>query len=139
MVLGYNEIMEDSLFTKIIRGEIPSYKVYEDDDVYAFLDIHPISTGHTLVVPKKQVEFLWDMDEADYIKLQVATQRVAYHLRKTLNVPFVGVQVVGIDVPHAHIHLIPFTNVGQYQNRPDMEAEPNFKELKATASKVIFE
>jgi len=130
--------MEDSLFTKIIKGEIPSYKVYEDDDVYAFLDIHPVTAGHTLVVPKKQVEFLWDMDQADYLKLQAAAQKIALHLRDILQVPYVGVQVIGVDVPHAHVHLIPFTDAAEYRYQPDLNGEPDHDKLAAVAAKVAL-
>src|SRR5690606_4665797 len=98
-----NKVMQDSIFTKIIKGEIPSHKVYEDDQVIAFLDIHPITPGHTLVVPKKQVEFLWDMEDDDYQVLMLAAKKVARHMRDTLGVPYVGVQVIGVDVPHVHV------------------------------------
>lgn len=130
--------MQDSIFTKIINGEIPSHKVYEDDATYAFLDIHPVAPGHTLVVPKKQVEFVWDLSDADYQQLMASAKKVAAHLRRTLDVPYVGVQVIGVDVPHAHVHLIPFTSVDEYRNIPDMSANPNHDELAATAAKVAF-
>lgn len=130
--------MADSIFTKIINGEIPSHKVYEDDNVYAFLDIHPVTPGHTLVVPKKQVEFLWDMEDTDYQVLTLAAKRIAAQIRDTLEVPYVGVQVIGVDVPHAHIHLIPFTETQQYRNQPDMSAEPNHDELAIMAEKLAF-
>lgn len=130
--------MQDSIFTKIINGEIPSHKVYEDEHAYAFLDIHPVTPGHTLVVPKRQVEFLWDMEDADYQALQAGAKKIARHLRETLNVPYVGVQVIGVDVPHAHIHLIPFTNAQEYHNRPDPTAEPNHDELAIVAARLAF-
>ena len=75
--------MEDSIFTKIIKGGIPSHKVYEDSDTFAFLDIHPITAGHTLVVPKKQVEFLWDLDDTAYQALMATTKKIALQLRTT--------------------------------------------------------
>lgn len=130
--------MADSLFTKIINGEIPSHKVYEDDHTFAFLDIHPITAGHTLVVPKSQVEFLWDMDESDYQQLMATVKRLGTHLRDTLGVPFVGVQVIGVDVPHAHVHLVPFTQAAEYHFRPDADAEPNHEELARIAEKLAF-
>lgn len=130
--------MEDSVFTKIINGEIPSHKVYEDEHSFAFLDIHPITPGHTLVVPKKQVEFLWDMDDEDYKQLMSTVKRVASHLRDTLGVPFVGVQVIGVDVPHAHIHLVPFTTAAEYHNQPDVNAEPDHELLSRIAEKLAF-
>ena len=130
--------MQDSIFTKIIKGELPSHKVYEDDDTFAFLDIHPLVAGHTLVVPKKQVEFLWDLDEEDYQHLMTTVKKVAIKLREALDVPYVGVQVIGVDVPHAHVQLIPFSNVNEYRGQADMSAEPNHQELAAVAARVVL-
>jgi len=98
---------EQSLFTKIINDEIPAHRVYEDDQVIAFLTIHPLSDGHTLVVPKKQVDQIWDLDADDYDYLWRTTQKIALHLRNTMKVERVGVVIKGFEVPHAHIHLIP--------------------------------
>lgn len=130
--------MQESIFTKIIKGEIPSHKIYEDEHTYAFLDIHPVAPGHTLVVPKKQVEFVWDLDDETYAALQRTVKLVALHLRKAMAVPYVGQQVIGVDVPHAHVHLIPFTEVAEYHNHPDMNAEPDHKSLAALAEKLAF-
>lgn len=130
--------MQDSIFSKIIKGEIPSHKVYEDEHVFAFLDIHPIAPGHTLVVPKRQVEFVWDLDDETYQALQSAVKRLALHLRDTLEVPYIGEQIIGVDVPHAHIHLIPFTEIDQYRNHPDMSAEPDHTALAAMAERIAF-
>lgn len=130
--------MEDSIFTKIIKGEIPSHKIYEDEYTYAFLDIHPVTEGHTLVVPKKQIEFLWDLDDDTYAHLMDSVKKVGAHLRERLGYPFVGLQVIGIDVPHAHIHVIPFATVEQYRNKPDMLAEPDHAALAALAEKLEF-
>jgi len=128
--------MEDSIFTKIIRGEIPAYKIYEDDETLAFLDIHPVAPGHTLVIPKKQVEFLWDLDSDTYTAVMNTAKRVALHLREALAVPYVGVQVVGVDVPHAHVHLIPFVQAVEFHARADMSSEPDFAALAALAEKL---
>lgn len=130
--------MEESVFTKIINGEIPSHKIYEDDYTYAFLDIHPINEGHTLVVPKKQVEFLWDLDTETYDHLMTAVKAVSQHLRERLEYPYVGLQVIGVDVPHAHVHVIPFATVEQYRHKPDMTAEPDHAVLAAVAEKASF-
>ncbi len=130
--------MQDSIFTKIINGEIPSHKIYEDDHTYAFLDIHPIQPGHTLVVPKKQVEFVWDLDDETYQALQATVKLLATHLRDTLGVPFVGEQIIGVDVPHAHIHLIPFTEVTEYRRSPDMTAAPDHELLAEVAKKLAL-
>lgn len=130
--------MEDSIFTKIIRGDIPSHKIYEDEQTYAFLDIHPITSGHVLVVPKQQVEFVWDLDDEIYHALMATSRKLAKHLRETLEVPFVGEQVIGVDVPHAHVHLIPFSTVPEYRHEPDMSAEPNHEELARIAQRLAF-
>ena len=125
--------MQDSIFTKIVKGEIPSHKVYEDDKVLAFLDIHPIQPGHTLVIPKQQVEFLWDLSDEDYQAVMAATKKVALRLRATLGTKYVGVQVVGVDVPHAHVQLIPFNTPSEYHAPQDMDAEPDHIALAALA------
>mgnify|MGYP001570262271 CR=1 FL=1 len=129
--------MQDSLFTKIINGDVPSHKVYEDEHTFAFLDIHPIVPGHTLVIPKKQVEFVWDLDDDTYRYLQDAVKKVALRQREVLGVPYVGQQIIGVDVPHAHVHLIPFTDVSEYRRRPD-DAEPNHEALAEVAAKLAF-
>lgn len=128
--------MQDSIFTEIINGTIPSHKIYEDDHVIAFLDIHPINTGHTLVVPKKQIEYIWDLESNDYLHLMEVVKKLGNHLRSTLRVPYVGMQVIGVDVPHAHVHLIPFTEVSEYHNVPDISIEPNHGALAAIAKKL---
>lgn len=128
--------MTDSIFTKIIRGEILCHKVYEDGETFAFLDIHPVQPGHTLVVSKKQIEFVWDLDDEDYQALMATVQKVAKRLREVLGTPYVGSQVVGIDVPHAHVHLIPFSAVAEFRHRPDMDAEPDHTALTAMARKL---
>ncbi|RWZ78394.1 MAG: HIT domain-containing protein [Candidatus Microsaccharimonas sossegonensis] len=130
--------MQDSIFTKIIKGEIPSHKIYEDDDVFAFLDIHPIAPGHMLVVPKKQVEFIWDLDDETYTKLTLATKKIALHIREVTNVPYIGEKIIGVDVPHVHIHLVPFTNVEEYHNIPDSSAEPDHAKLANVAELLSF-
>lgn len=130
--------MEPSIFTKIIKGEIPSYKIYEDEHTYAFLDIHPITSGHTLVIPKRQVEFVWDLDDADYQALMKTAQKIALHLRDVLDVPYIGEQVVGADVPHAHIHLIPFENIEEYRHVPDMSAVIDQAALAAMAQRLAL-
>lgn len=130
--------MQDSIFTKIINGEIPSHKIYEDEHTYAFLDIHPIQPGHTLVIPKKQVEFVWDLDDQAYQALQSSAKLIALHLRDTLGVPYVGSQVIGVDVPHAHIHLVPFTEAAEYRKYPDATSDPDHELLSEIAKKLAF-
>lgn len=101
----------DSVFTKIIKKEISSYTVYEDSDVIAFLDINPIKMGHTLVVPKKQIDYIFDLDNDDYNKLWTTTKKIANGLRKSVICRRVGISVVGFEVPHCHIHLIPINTI----------------------------
>ena len=130
--------MQDSIFTKIIKGEIPSHKIYEDDDVLAFLDIHPVMPGHTLVIPKKQVEFVWDLDDETYTKLMLAAKKIALHIRETLDVEYVGEQVIGVDVPHAHVHLIPFNNAIDFHQEADQSATPDHNTLATMAERLAF-
>jgi histidine triad (HIT) family protein len=131
--------MEVSIFAKIIRGDIPSYKIYEDELVFAFLDIHPVMPGHTLVVPKKQVQFVWDLDAADYEAVMRAAKHIALHLRERAEQPYVAQRIVGTDVPHAHVHLIPFSDSSQLHHRPDLHAEPDHKALSELAKRLAME
>jgi histidine triad (HIT) family protein len=128
--------MQESIFTKIINGDIPSHKIYEDENVFAFLDIHPITEGHTLVIPKKQVEFVWDLEAPEYRALTDAAQKIAVHLRQVLNVPYVGQQIIGVDVPHAHIHLVPFAHAKDFHREPDATAEPDHAQLGSLAERI---
>lgn len=130
--------MEDSIFTKIISGEIPSHKIYEDEDVLAFLDIHPVMPGHTLVIPKKQVEFVWDLDDDTYVKLTLAAKKIAQHLREALDAEYVGEQIIGVDVPHAHIHLIPFTHAVDFHKEANQTVEPDHTVLTKMAELLSF-
>ncbi len=130
--------MEDSIFTKIIKGEIPAHKIYEDDLVLAFLDIHPVQPGHTLVIPKKQIEFVWDLPDEDYAAVTMAAKKIAVRLREALGVRYVGERIVGVDVPHAHIQLIPFNTVAEYKTPQDMTTEPDHGALAVMAEKLRF-
>lgn len=130
--------MEPSIFTKIINGEIPSHKVYEDEHTFAFLDIHPVQPGHVLVVPKNQVEFVWDLPPAEYQALMRTAQMVALRLRGVLGAPYVGEKIVGEDVPHAHVHIIPFSTATEFHQRPDMSAEPDHTALAEMAERLAF-
>jgi len=130
--------MNDSIFTKIIKGEIPSYKIYEDELTFAFLDIHPKQPGHTLVIPKKQIEFVWDLGSEDYEAVMITVKKVAERLRAVLARPYVGMLVVGIDVPHAHVHVYPFSTNEQSRFVPDQAAEPDHTALGEMAKKLAF-
>lgn len=130
---------EPSIFTKIIRGETPCHKVYEDDRVIAFLTISPVTDGHTLVVPKKQVDQVWDLDNDEYTYLWATAQKVALHLREVLNVDRVGVVVKGFEVPHVHIHLIPVSHHSGISFDPNpLPPAPSQDELAAIADRIRF-
>lgn len=122
-----------TIFTKIIRGEIPSYKIAEDENYYAFLDINPLAEGHTLVVPKKEVDYIFDLDEPDLAGLMVFAQKVARRIREAMPCKRIGVAVIGLDVPHAHVHLVPINEGGDLDfSRPKLKLSPEeFKDIQA--------
>lgn len=132
--------MQDSIFTKIINQEIPCHKVYEDEATLAFLDIHPIQPGQVLVVPKKQVPFVWDLEPADYQALMATVQKVGQRLREVFpEKDRVGVMIEGLDVvDHTHVKVFPFSK-GEYRSMPDMTAEPDHDQLATIAAKLYFE
>lgn len=131
--------MEDSIFTKIINGEIPCHKIFEDEKTFAFLDIHPVTTGQVLVVPKKQVPFVWDLEPSDYQAVMTTVQKIGQRLRDAFpDKQRVGVMIEGCDVAdHAHIKVFPFDR-GEYRNVPDMEHASDNDELAALAEKLKF-
>ncbi|WP_417855776.1 HIT family protein [Xanthomarina gelatinilytica] len=100
-----------SIFSKIISGEIPSYKIAETDDFLAFLDINPNAKGHTLCIPKKEVNKIFDLDETTYLNLMAFSRRVAIAIEKAIPCKRVGMSVVGLEVPHVHVHLIPLNSM----------------------------
>lgn len=106
-----------SIFSKIAAGEIPSYRVAEDEHYYAFLDINPVAEGHTLVIPKHEVNYIFDLDDNEYAGLQLFAKRVAAAIDKALPCKRVGVAVMGLEVPHAHIHLVPLNSEGDMDFR----------------------
>lgn len=117
-----------TIFTKIINGEIPSYKIAENDKFYAFLDINPLVKGHSLVVPKKEVDYIFDLEDDLIAELNVFAKKIANAIDKAVECKRVGVLVIGTEVPHAHIHLIPFNT----------EDEMNIKRPKLNLSKEEF-
>jgi len=128
--------MEKSIFSRIIDGEIPSFTVYEDEYTVAFLDIHPTQPGHTLVVPKKQVDHFEDLEDEDYGQLWEAVKIVSQKLH-VFDRKRIGVQVIGVDVPHAHVHLIPFDTTEEFRTIPDMTKEPDFVILEKTLNIIL--
>lgn len=132
-------MQQPSIFTLIINGEIPCHKVYEDDKTLAFMDIHPVAEGHVLVVSKVQVEFVWDLESDDYTALMSTVQKVGRRLRDVIGKPYVGQVVVGTDVPHAHVHVVPFTQT--YELKRTLEsgkAEADQVALAVLAEKLRF-
>lgn len=100
-----------SIFTKIVNGEIPSYKVAETEEFYAFLDIFPLTKGHTLVVPKKEIDYIFDIDDKSLAEMMLFSKTIAKAIKSVVPCERVGVAVIGLEVPHAHIHLIPINQM----------------------------
>ena len=124
-----------SIFSKIIAGEIPCYKVAETENCFAFLDISPLAKGHTLVVPKKEVDYIFDLDDDLLSELNIFAKRVAKAIQKVNPCPKVGIAVIGLEVPHAHIHLIPLENVGDLDfKRPKLQFTP--EEFQQIATQI---
>jgi histidine triad (HIT) family protein len=130
--------MQDSIFTKIIKGEIPSNKIYEDELTYAFLDHNPKTPGHTLVIAKKQVEYVWDLPDEDYKALMSTVRKVAKKIKETLGPKWVGMQVEGVAVPHAHVQVFPFNSTEEYSKVPDEAHKPSPEDLEQMAKKLAF-
>jgi histidine triad (HIT) family protein len=128
-----------SIFTKIVNGEIPAYKVAEDENYLAFLDIFPVAKGHVLVIPKKEVDYLFDLDDELYTGLQLFAKKVAAGLKKAIPCEKVGVLVLGLEVPHAHIHLVPMQNEGDLLNFSDKKrfTPEEFAEITQLISRNI--
>src|SRR5665647_118434 len=118
-----------SIFAKIVNGEIPSYKVAEDENFLAFLDIFPLAIGHVLVIPKVETDYLFDLDDQNYMGLMLFSKRVAVALKKAIPCKKVGIAVLGLEVPHAHIHLVPLNS----------ESDINFSKskLKLTTEEFV--
>ena len=123
-----------SIFTKIINGEIPCYKIAEDENYLAFLDVNPNAKGHTLCVPKQEINKIFDMDEALYLGLMQFSRKVAIALEKTVPCKRIGVAVIGLEVPHTHVHLIPLNQMEdmRFQNKVTLSKE----EFDALASAI---
>lgn len=128
-----------SVFTKIINGEIPAYKVAENDDFLAFLDIFPVAAGHTLVVPKKETDYIFDLDDETYLGLHSFARKVAEGIKKAIPCRKVGILVLGLEVPHAHIHLVPMqteADLLNFRKKLNLSAE-EFIEIRNKISSGI--
>ncbi|MDB4925824.1 HIT family protein [Mucilaginibacter sp.] len=127
-----------SIFSKIVTGDIPAYKVAETNEFLAFLDIAPLAEGHLLVIPKKEVDNLFDLDDETYTGLLIFAKIVATAMKKAIECNRIGVTVIGLEVPHAHIHLIPINGVGDMNfSNPKLKFTP--EEFRATADKIRAE
>lgn len=128
-----------SIFTKIVKGEIPSYKVAESEHFYAFLDINPLAKGHTLVIPKKEVDYIFDLDDELYKELFAFAKTVGLAIEKTIPCKRMGMIVFGLDVPHAHIHLIPINKSSDMEfSSPKLKlTNEEFKEIADKISVVL--
>jgi histidine triad (HIT) family protein len=123
-----------SIFTKIIAGEIPCHKVAEDDEFIAFLDIRPVNEGHTLVVPKQETDYIFDIEDGQLARMMLFAKKVAAAMKRTIECNRIGIMVIGLEVPHAHIHLIPITKEGDMYNRG--RSEYTNERLAAIAGKI---
>ncbi|CAN5637855.1 HIT domain-containing protein [soil metagenome] len=131
--------MEPSIFTKIINGEIPAHKVYEDELTLAFLDIHPIQPGHVLVVPKQQIDHFMDLPDDYYVALWNTVKKVALRLREVFpEKNRIAVIVEGLDIAHAHVKVFPINTDEEFRNKPDMQTEPDHEALAKMAKRIAF-
>jgi len=122
-----------SIFSKIISGEIPSYKIAENEDFYAFLDINPLAPGHTLVVPKKEIDYIFDIEDELYKRFFEFSKEIALAIEKVVPCERIGIAVVGLEVPHAHIHLIPLNDIYDIDfKKPKLKfSDEEFNEIAA--------
>ncbi|MBO8432183.1 MAG: HIT family protein [Bacteroidetes bacterium] len=127
-----------SIFSKIVAGEIPCYKVAEDENHLAFLDIAPVAKGHVLVIPKKEIDYVFDMEDAELAGLMVFAKKVAKALIKVCPAPKIGVSVIGLDVPHAHVHLVPIHGVTDIDFGKEKLKLPE-AEMKELAGRILAE
>lgn len=121
-----------TIFSRIIKGEIPCYKIAESEHCFAFLDINPLSIGHTLVVPKQETDYLFDLDDEIYIQLNLFAKKVALAIQKSVPCERIGTAVIGLEVPHAHIHLVPISGMGDLNfANPKLKLSPEeYKEIQ---------
>ncbi|MBZ9777660.1 HIT family protein [Psychroflexus sp. CAK8W] len=127
-----------TIFSKIISGEIPSYKVAETDEFLAFLDINPNAKGHTLCIPKKEINKIYDLDDKTYLDLMTFSRKVAVALDTTIDCKRVGMAVVGLEVPHVHVHLIPINTMDDMRfEKKDSFSEEEFKEIAKSISENV--
>lgn len=125
-----------SIFSKIVQGEIPSYQIAESDEFFAFLDINPLHRGHTLVIPKQETDYIFDLDDEQYQRLFLFAKKVAMAIKKSISCKRVAVVVYGLDVPHAHIHLIPLQGKGNEVNFANPKVKLTREEFDEIATAI---
>jgi len=128
--------VEDSIFTKIIKGEIPCYKIAENDNFIAFLDVNPLQEGHTLVVPKTQIDYIYDLPEDILSELFIFSKSIAKKIEDSIKCERIGIAVIGLEVPHAHIHLIPINKISD-MNFQNQRIELNKDDFQNIRDKII--
>jgi histidine triad (HIT) family protein len=128
-----------SIFTRIINGEIPCYKIAESEGYFAFLDINPLTKGHTLVVPKKEIDYIFDIEDSLLGGMMLFSKKIARAIDKTMPYKRVGISVIGLEVPHAHIHLIPFNKMSELNfSNPKLKfSKEEFEEISATIRREV--
>lgn len=127
-----------SIFSKIVSGDIPSYKVAEDADYFAFLDISPLAKGHVLVIPKQEVDYIFDLDDRTYAGLMLFAKKVAVSIGKAIPCERIGITVMGLEVPHAHVHLVPMNSMGD-MNFASAKLSFSREEMESTAQAIAKE
>lgn len=129
---------EDCIFCKIVKGEIPSYKIYEDNEFLAFLDINPYAIGHTLIIPKRHSRWIWDIDSGEYSKLLLKAKDIATALKKAFKTEWIEMVVAGVGIPHTHIHLLPRQKEDGLPEVPiePLKNKPSEKEIEGILKKI---
>ncbi|MBT8326883.1 MAG: HIT family protein [Bacteroidia bacterium] len=129
-----------TIFEKIVKGDIPAYKIAEDDDYLAFLDVFPIKKAHTLVIPKKATDYIFDLEDKDLVSLHLFAKRVAKAMEKAIDCKRIGVSVIGLEVPHVHIHLVPLDDIGDLDfSNPKLEfSDVEMKEIAQSISNYFI-
>ncbi len=125
-----------SIFSRIVAGEIPCYKIAENDKFFAFFDISPLAPGHTLVIPKKEEDYIFDISDADLAEMMVFTKKIAVAIKKAIPCKKVGVAVIGLEVPHAHIHLVPMQKEGDIDFKRE-KMHPTEEQFKEWQKKIV--
>ncbi|CAN5261883.1 HIT family protein [soil metagenome] len=130
-----------SIFSKIVSGEIPCYKIAETENCLAFLDVNPLVEGHVLVIPKKEIDYIFDIEDEIFVELHLFSKQVAKAIQKIIHCKRIGVAIIGLEVPHAHIHLVPMNTIGDINfSRPKMQiAKAELEEIRERIAKAFVQ